>query len=61
MVDAIGRVEFVTLCLFVVLSALVIAKMALRDWFHDWEPCTASTIISKHEFCMNITTLLSGG
>ena len=59
-VDAIGLIECIVLCVFVVLAALVIAKMAIRDWFHIWEPCTPSTIISKHEFCMNITTLVSG-
>mmetsp|Transcript_14437 Transcript_14437/g.33017 ORF Transcript_14437/g.33017 Transcript_14437/m.33017 type:complete len:94 (+) Transcript_14437:123-404(+) len=60
-VDAIGKLECIVLCLFVVLSALVIAKMAIRDWFHLWEPCTPSTIISKHEFCMNVTLLGVGG
>jgi len=53
--EAIGRLEFTALCAFIIMSAFVIAKMAWRDWFHIWEPCTENTIIAKHEFCFNIT------
>ena len=52
---AVGRCEVAALCLFLILALSVIVKMAYRDVSHKWEPCVASTLLSKHEFCVNVT------
>ena len=52
---AVGRCEIAALLFFLTLALCVIVKMAVRDLRHSWEPCGAYTIISKHEFCVNVT------
>lgn len=51
------KYDKLTLVVFALLICAVIVKMTLRDWRHEWETCDERTIMSKHEFCINSTTL----
>ena len=44
-------------------SLVVIGQSAVRDIKHQWAPCDSLTILSKHKFCVNVTSargLVSG-
>merc|ERR1712113_308069 len=50
---AVSAWDMYMLCILVLLGGFVITKMIVRDWQRNWEPCDPSTILSKHEFCVN--------
>lgn len=47
----------------ILLALVVIGQSAVRDIKHQWAPCDSLTILSKHKFCVNVTSargLVSG-
>lgn len=52
---AMGPFEQFMLAVIVVGVVFVLGKMALRDVLHQWTNCDANTVLSKHEYCTNVT------
>ena len=54
---ALDAFDKVAMALLAVLVFGVILKMALRDWNQQWEVCDPTTVLNKHEYCINSTRL----
>lgn len=52
---AMGPFEQFMLGVIVLGIVLVLGKMAIRDALHQWTNCDSNTVLSKHEYCTNVT------
>jgi len=54
---AFGPFEQFMLAVILIGIVIVMTKMAIRDYHHQWKNCDPDTVLSKHEYCFNVTNV----